>query len=79
MGSYSAIKSPKPLTELWCIHRQQPEDFLAETIQAIQNDCQFYNYELTQLTLPEDQTRSPSNIKFKPKKLRLSIALEEIK
>ncbi|MBP0017625.1 MAG: hypothetical protein J7647_08710 [Cyanobacteria bacterium SBLK] len=33
-------------------------------ISGIQNRCQFYNYELTQLTLPEDQTRSPSDTKY---------------
>jgi HEAT repeat protein/nucleoside phosphorylase len=44
------IGSPKPLMDLWQLRLIKEEEHFASTIEAIQERCRFYNYELYQRT-----------------------------
>ena len=57
------LGSSRSLAELWRIQQQQSEWHLARAIWDIQECCQFYNHEIAQLALSEDQPLSPFNVK----------------
>ena len=54
----------KPLKRLWQKQLKTNHLEIYPIISGIQNCCQFYNYEITQLTLPEDKPPSPSDNKY---------------
>ncbi|MEM8640569.1 MAG: HEAT repeat domain-containing protein [Cyanobacteria bacterium P01_G01_bin.54] len=58
------LGSPKPLASLWRIQQQQATEYLDEVIQTIQNRCKLYNYEISQLPLPIDQTSAPQTVQY---------------
>jgi hypothetical protein len=42
------LGSAAVITDLWQLHLRQPAPYLKDAISAIQNRCQFYNYEIFQ-------------------------------
>ncbi len=55
------VGSAALITDLWQLHRRQPDPYLKDAISALQDRCQFYNYEIWQAHLAAHKGDRPAS------------------